>query len=375
MIRQLPVFEKAAASRPKNKNKNSKNIKILHKAITISTYNVRTLKQTGKLHQLVYGCNQNNIDLAAIQEHRWQTSEQISTCYQTLNNEIWRFEYSSATPEGHGGIGLLINPRMSAFFGSSEKISNRIMMVHFKGNPTTTIIIAYAPTEDKSDAEKDTFYDDLQRCTHDVPPHNVLILAGDLNARLGSDSHTTNPRAIGKHTYHHSTDDNGNRLVNYCEACNMRSTQTRFPQPKSRSWTWSHPNGKSKAQLDHILINGKWLNSIRNVRAYNTVELNSDHRIVSAKLSISLRAPKDNKNKRIKFDWNKLKDNSTLQSQFNIEVQNRYEILQNSNPDNGIQTKYDNFVKSIQDTTTNLVGKSTRKNGKNWVTNDTITIL
>jgi hypothetical protein len=136
MIRQLRVVEKAAASRPKNKNKNSKNIKILHKAITISTYNVRTLKQTGKLHQFVYGCNQNNIDLAAIQEHRWQTSEQISTSYQTLNSEIWRFEYSSATPEGHRGIGLLINPRMSAFFGSSEKISNRIMMVHFKGNPT-----------------------------------------------------------------------------------------------------------------------------------------------------------------------------------------------------------------------------------------------
>jgi hypothetical protein len=142
----------------------------------------------------------------------------------------------------------------------------------------------------------------------------------------------------------------------------MRSKQTRFPQPQSRSWTWSHPNGKSKAQLNHILINGKWLNSIRNVRAYNTFELNSDHRIVSAKLSISLRAPKDNKNKRIKFDWNKLKDNSTLQSQFNMEVQNRYEILQNSNPDNGIQTKYDNFIRSIQDTTTNLVGKSTRKN-------------
>jgi hypothetical protein len=52
---------------------------------------------------------------------------------------------------------------MSAFFDSSAKISNRIMMVHFKGNPAKTIIIAYAPTEDKSDTEKDTFYEDLQR--------------------------------------------------------------------------------------------------------------------------------------------------------------------------------------------------------------------
>jgi len=49
-----------------------------------------------------------------------------------------------------------MNPRMSAFFGSSEKISNHIMMVHFKGNPTITIIVAYAPTEDKSVTEKKT---------------------------------------------------------------------------------------------------------------------------------------------------------------------------------------------------------------------------
>ncbi|CAF1687472.1 unnamed protein product, partial [Adineta ricciae] len=199
-----------------------------------------------------------------VQEHRWPTSEQTNTAYQTLNDETWRFEYCSATPEGHGGIGLLMNPRMPAFFSSSENISNRIMAVHFMGNPAITIIITYAPTEDKSDVEKDMFYDDLQRYTHDVSSHN------------------------------------GNRLVNYCEACNMRSTQTRFPQPQSRSWTWLHPNGKYKAQLDHILINGKWLNSIRNVRAYNTVELNSDHRIVSAQLSISVRATKENKNKRIK---------------------------------------------------------------------------
>ena len=61
-------------------------------------------------------------------------------------------------------------------------------------------------------------------------------------------------------------------LISYCEASNMRSTRTRFRHPKSRTWTWKHATGKT-AQLDHIMINGKWLNSIKNVRAYNTVEL------------------------------------------------------------------------------------------------------
>ena len=95
------------------------------------------------------------------------------------------------------------------------------MMVHSNSNPMLTIIVAYAPTEDKNDAEKDTFYEDLQKCTQDVPLYNVVILAGDLNARVGLENHTTNPRAIGQFTYHEKTDENGTRLVSYCEACNM----------------------------------------------------------------------------------------------------------------------------------------------------------
>ena len=128
-----------------------------------------------------------------------------------------------------------MNPRFSQLHSSNEKISDRSLIVHFKTNPAITIIVAYAPTEDKCVPDKNTFYDNPEKYTLDALPHNVLILAGDLNARLGPDSHLTNPRAIGNHTYHDKTDDNGNRLINYCEACNMRSTQTRFPQPKART--------------------------------------------------------------------------------------------------------------------------------------------
>ena len=135
---------------------------------------------------------------------------------------------------GQESIGLLINHRPVTLSYSLE-ISNRIMMVHFKRNPMLTIIAAHAPTGDKNDAEKNILYEDLQKCTQDVSPHNVLILAGDFDARIGFDRHTANPRAIGKFTYHNKIDENGNRLVNYCETCNMRSAQTHFEQPKSRS--------------------------------------------------------------------------------------------------------------------------------------------
>ena len=96
------------------------------------------------------------------------------------------------------------------------------MMVHFKNNPILTIIVAYAPKDDKNDAEKDILYEDLHKCIQDVPPHNVVILVGDLNARIGYARHTTNTPAISKFTDHDKTDENNYRPVNYCGARNMR---------------------------------------------------------------------------------------------------------------------------------------------------------
>lgn len=72
---------------------------------------------------------------------------------------------------------------------------------------------------------------------------------------------------------------------------------------------------KNRAQLDHILINGKWINSVKN------------HRIVSAEIKIRLRAPRETKNKRLKFDWRKLKDNEELQEQYTVTIHNRYNAL------------------------------------------------
>lgn len=44
------------------------------------------------------------------------------------------------------------------------------------------------------------------------------------------------------------------------------------------------------AQPDYILISSKWSNSLRNCIVYKSLNLGSDHRMVCANLSISLRA-------------------------------------------------------------------------------------
>ena len=63
---------------------------------------------------------------------------------------------------------------------------------------------------------------------------------------------------------------------------------TRKPHPDRHKWSWQHPNSK-KIQLDHVILREKWINSLRNCSCYNTLEIDSDHRIVAATVKFSCR--------------------------------------------------------------------------------------
>ena len=52
-----------------------------------------------------------------------------------------------------------------------------------------TLINIYAPTEDKEDEIKEQFYEELQRTQDRVPKHNVIIIMGDMNAKLGKEKY------------------------------------------------------------------------------------------------------------------------------------------------------------------------------------------
>ena len=61
-----------------------------------------------------------------------------------------------------------------------------------------TIIQCYAPTEEADIEDKEEFYSKLQEQLPKVPNHDILIIMGDLNAKIGSDN-TGFERNMGKH--------------------------------------------------------------------------------------------------------------------------------------------------------------------------------
>jgi hypothetical protein len=309
-----------------------------------STYNVRTLSETGKFHQLCSGCLNYKLDFVAVQEHRWKTDLELDTQQSTTGE--YTFIFSSATVRGQGGVGLLILQKHMRLLSSSQKVSARILRADFNYSPNLTIFCAYAPTEDASMADKALFYEELEKAVRSVPSHNVILVGGDFNARIGLDSHLSSPRVIGANAYHDDTTPNGDLLVTSCEALNLRPAQHRFPQPKGRQWTWSHPSG-SRAQIDHILIRAKWLNSLRNCRSYATVELDSDHRIVTATVKLSLRATKPKPTTK-RLDWHTLCHDAVIQQQYNVQVHNKFQNLYWSENLSSAQERYDVFAQCIE---------------------------
>jgi len=132
-----------------------------------------------------------------------------------------------------------------------------------------------------------------------------------------------------------------------------------------------HPRG-STHQLDHIFINSKWVNSLRNCRAYNSVELDSDHRILSIRLVTSLRTTKGKPCKRPKFNWWKLQEDAHIKSQFQIELSNQFQALQIDNTSTPITERYESFEKAVEEVAEKVIGKRKPCGLPSWVSNKTL---
>ena len=68
------------------------------------------------------------------------------------------------------GIALLINSTWSAALAEIKPYKSQILVAHFNGNPTCTIIVHYAPAE--STTEAIDHYEHLREITRTVPKHN-----------------------------------------------------------------------------------------------------------------------------------------------------------------------------------------------------------
>ena len=117
-----------------------------------ATFNVRTLNRIGQLPELTVSAIDHNIDIICIKKHRYIHREDIK-CHDTGNGST-----------------------LVSTFAWKNSVNTRIRMVAtFNGNPSTTIISCYSPTNVSEETDPIVFYNELSSLVCSILKHNVLV--------------------------------------------------------------------------------------------------------------------------------------------------------------------------------------------------------
>jgi exonuclease III len=142
------------------------------------------------------------IDLVALQEIRLQGHGEI-------NKKNFAVIYSG--PEnrtGQNGKRFIISRKIKESILECEPINDRLCRIRIRGKfRNLTIILAYAPTEDKDEEEKVEFYGKLERICSRVPKYDMLMIMGDFNAKVGREE--CRHKVSGKYSLHEHSYENG----------------------------------------------------------------------------------------------------------------------------------------------------------------------
>ena len=188
-------------------------------------------------------------------------------------------------------------------------VSERIIQARFHSRHIKlTVIHVYAPTEDADEETKDEFYARLQEVLDKRNKHDMLVITRDMNAKVGEEN-ANYERVMGKHGLG-VRNGNGEKLCDMCDMNELVITGTLFPHKIIHKATWISPDGRTRNQIDHVLINKRFRNSVEDTRVYRSADLGSDHYLVC---TTSLkRPPRKKKTGRVKHDTTKLGNEDTL---------------------------------------------------------------
>ncbi len=103
----------------------------------------------------------------------------------------------------------------------------------------------------------------------------MLVVAGDWNARTGPVD-TAARYVLGKFAVGTKC-TNGDRLVILASANRLVVSSTRFEHPQRHLVTWFSTDGRTRHQIDNLLVQSRWALSVIDSRAYNGAQAGSEH--------------------------------------------------------------------------------------------------
>ena len=104
-------------------------------------------------------------------------------------------------------------------------VSDRIIMMKIQGKSFNIAIVqVYAPTSASTDDEIEEFYNLLESTLDQVKSNEVLVVMGDLNAKVGQErnGNIVGPCGMGE------KNERGEKLIEFCQSRKFTITNTWF---------------------------------------------------------------------------------------------------------------------------------------------------
>jgi hypothetical protein len=108
------------------------------------------------------------------------------------------------------------------------------------------VLNVHAPTQDKTDDMKDSFYEELERVFDKLPKYHTKVLLGDFSTKVGRE-YIFKP-AIGNENLPKLVMIMELKVVNFATSKNLIVKSTMFPHSNTHKFTWTS-NGKTHKQI------------------------------------------------------------------------------------------------------------------------------
>lgn len=357
-----PIGSPGGAVLNRNMNQNRINTNQIKR---ICTWNVRTMAQAGKIHCALKEMERMKISIMGVSEMRWPESS-----YCDIDGH--RVYYSgSMNGKYEHGVGMLVHRSVVKHVRNFIPVNERILLIQINASPVNTNIIqVYAPTTDHSDGEIQEFYDQIHNVIKNLPKHELLIIMGDFNARIGKgkDGHHVGPYGLGERN------DRGETLNMFVAEHNLIVLNTFFKLPPRRLYTWKSPkdNGEDviiRNQIDYILVNARYRNSFTSVKTYPGADIQSDHNPLVG--DYRTRYKKVQRKTPKKHDIRKLKDRILKDKISKTLNENCREIEEKGG---NTEEKIHSLNKAVEDIKNKFLESKGRQN-KTWMTEEILQMM
>ena len=251
------------AEEAKNHRAKSSCLQNLH----VGTLNVRTLRDDGRLEELLLELENIKWDIIGLCEIRRKDERLLDIKHE---HQL----YYRGTPDGrNSGVGFIINKTLKNKITSYNSLLDRVASVTIKllKRYILQIIQVYAPTSSHSDKEVEEFYELMTQQLKEYN-HHFKIVMRNFNAKVGEKQQfDTMIRPYG----FDKSNDRGSRLVNFAEKEHLSIMNTYFKKRSCRKWTWKSPK-YTTSEIDYILSNHTSI--FTDCSVINRFDIGTDHR-------------------------------------------------------------------------------------------------